>query len=186
MEPTLDYPAANRLTYRDLDDTPEDGNRYEVIDGALYVTPFPGEPHQNVIRNLQFVLESHVRANRLGKVYGPGLKVVLDEPTGVGPDLVFISTARMSNMREDGFYGPPDLVVEVLSSKPKLDTYVKFETYAASGIAHYWIADPRRRILDVFALEMGRYERLVEMKERGLFEPKLFPGFGFEVSDLWR
>lgn len=186
METTLDYPKNHKLTHWDLEHTPDDGSHYEVIDGELYVTPFPDEPHQSVIGTLYLLLGNHIARHRLGKLYVSGLKVVLDEPTGVGPDLVYISNERMVHMRKDGFYGPPDLVVEVLSTKPKLDTYVKFEKYARSGIPHYWIADPAGRSLDIFHLHAQRYERTVELKERGEFSPGLFQGLKFDIADLWR
>jgi Uma2 family endonuclease len=77
----------HQLTQRDLDYTPEDGNLYEVIDGELSVTPFPGFAHQRVISKLFGALYGHVAERALGEVFTSGLKVVLGEPTGVGPDL---------------------------------------------------------------------------------------------------
>jgi Uma2 family endonuclease len=178
-------PADHQLTHRDLDYTPEDGNLYEIIDGELYVTPLPGTAHQRVIGELYGVLWQHVRARNLGRVFPPGLKVVLDEPTGVGPDLVFIGSDRLSGLRDDGFYGAPDLLVEVLSSKPQLDRWVKFHKYARAGVPHYWIADPKARLLEVFRLEGGKYRRVAELKDDAVFEPSLFPGLKIDLSELW-
>ncbi len=184
MEHVAD-PAEHMLTQRDLDHVPEDGNRYEVIDGELHMTPFPGFAHQYVISQLMVILGSFAQAQGLGRVFPPGLKVVLDEPTGVGPDLVYVSEPRMDDMRADGYYGAPDLVIEVLSSKPMLDRYVKHRKYASAGIAHYWIADPESRILEVFRLEGARYRRVAELKSGDTFEPELFPGLKLETSELW-
>lgn len=186
METNLDYPKDHKLRQQDLEHTPADGSLYEVIDGELYVTPFPDEPHQSVIGALHLILGNHVAQHRLGRLYVSGLKVVLDEPTGVGPDLVFISNERMVHMRKDGFYGPPDLVVEVLSSRPKLDTFVKFEKYAQSGIPHYWIADPGARSLDLFRIDGRRYQRVAGYKEEGPVSTDLFAQLSFDVRELWR
>ncbi len=121
----------------------------------------------------------------MGKVFPAGLKVVLDEPTGVGPDLVYVSAARMHHMRRDGYYGPPDLVVEILSSKPQLDRILKLSKYAQAGVAHYWIVDPEERVLDVYRLEGGRYSRVIELRDQAVFTPELFPGLAIELRELW-
>ena len=173
------------LTYEDLQWVPDDHQRYEVIDGELHVTPSPGYPHQRVIARLHRVLANNVEAHQLGESFTAGLMVVLDDRTGVEPDLVFVSRARMAAMRNDGFHGVPDLVVEVVSTKPMLDRRVKLEKYARSGIPHYWIADPSNRTFEAFRLAGGRYERVAELKDTGIFEPELFPGLQVDTADLW-
>jgi Uma2 family endonuclease len=175
----------HKLTQRDLDFTPDDGNRYEVIDGELFVSPFPSAAHQQVVAALVGLLWGFVRERTLGKVFSAGLKVVLDEPTGVGPDVVYISNARLGTMREDGYYGPPDLIVEVLSSKPQLDRFVKLNKYERAGVPHYWIVDPERRRLDVYRLEGSRYALAAERSADQTFEPELFPGLTISLRDLW-
>lgn len=173
------------LTQRDLDHTPDDGNRYEVIDGVLYVSPFASYAHQEAAGQLFSLLNHHVRARGLGKVFTAGLKVVLGEPTGVGPDVVFVSAAKMSQMKPDGFYGPPDLLVEVLSTKPDLDRVVKANKYAEAGVAHYWIVDPVRRCLSAYALEGGHYRLAAELGGDATFLPALFPGLRIALAELW-
>lgn len=188
-----DLPAALRiedirdrpLTHHDLDLTPDDGNRYEVIDGVLYVSPFPSSSHQNVITELVTVLGQHVLERKLGKVFVSGLKVVLDVHTGVGPDVVYISTARLAGLARDGQHGAPDLLVEVLSSKPTLDTQIKKARYARAGVPHYWIVDPERRTLQAFHLEGDHYLLATEVAGDATFEPELFPGLVIPLADLW-
>ncbi len=174
------------LTHRDLDYTPEDGNRYEVIDGALHVTPFPTPKHQKAVGELFSLLHDHVRANHLGEVYPPGLKVVLDEPSGVGPDIVYISMARLDGLREDGYYGPPDLVVEVLSSKPQLDLVIKLQKYAQGGIPHYWIVDPVAHSLTAYELDVDQYRIATQCSSQAMFEPALFPGLSIPLAVMWQ
>ncbi len=183
--PWLEDPHDRPLTHRDLDDTPDDGNRYELIDGELHVSPFPSSSHQHVIARLLVLLDSYVRQRGLGLVFTAGLKVVLDEQTGVGPDVVFISQERLSGLMEDGFYGAPDLLVEVLSSKPALDTLIKKQKYARSGVPHYWIIDPEKRALQAYRLEGDRYHLMAEAAGEAVFEPSLFPGLAIPLADLW-
>jgi Uma2 family endonuclease len=173
------------MTQRDLDDTPEDGNTYEVIDGELHVTPFPTAAHQYAQGQLYTILNVHVRAAGLGRVYPAGLKVVLDEPTGVGPDIVFISAARIGSLHEDGYYGAPDLVVEVLSAKPALDRIVKHSKYERAGIPHYWIVDSAERSLTALKLDGTKYRVVTRCAEEAVFEPELFPGLAILLADLW-
>ena len=175
----------HRLTHRDLDHTPDDGNRYEVIDGVLHVTPFPSYAHQHAQAELFAAIKRHIDAHDLGRVFAAGLKVVLDEPTGVGPDLVYVSAARMDDMRDDGYHGPPDLLVEILSSKPQLDRYVKLRKYASAGVTHYWIVDPAQRILSAYRLDGGAYRLVAEPGRDEVFEPELFPGLRIPLALLW-
>jgi Uma2 family endonuclease len=183
--PWLEDPHDRPLTHHDLDHTPDDGNRYEIIDGELYVSPFPSASHQNVATQLVSILNHYVRQRSLGLVFTSGLKVVLDEPTGVGPDVVFISQGRLDTLMADGFYGAPDLLVEVLSSKPALDTLIKKKKYARSGVPHYWIVDPEKRTLQAYRLEGDRYHLMAEVLGEAVFEPSLFPGLAIPLADLW-
>lgn len=175
----------HRLTHRDLDHLPDDGNRHEIIDGALHVTPFPSHAHQHAATQLTIILGAYLREHPLGRVFAAGLKVVLDEPSGVGPDLVYVSTARMDRMQEDGYHGAPDLVVEVISTKPQLDRYVKLNKYAATGIPHYWIVDPDTRLLSAYRLSGQRYQLVGDLQGEATFCPELFPGLTIELVELW-
>jgi Uma2 family endonuclease len=178
-------PIQQRSTYRDLDHTPDDGNRWELIDGEFHVSPFPTTAHQHAVTQLLTILNEHVRTQSLGRVFAPGLKVVLDEPTGVGPDVVYVSMARMGDLREDGFHGAPNLIVEVLSSKPELDRFVKFQKYAKAGVPHYWMVDPVEKSLAAYRLAAGRYELAGEGQGNARFESNLFPGLVIRLDRLW-
>jgi len=182
---TLDDPGRRRLTQADLDDTPDDGNRWEIIDGELHVTPQPTPAHQNVVMQLGAILNAHVRKHALGRVFPAAIRVVLDEPTGVGPDLVFISNARLPGLQADGFYGAPDLVVEVLSSKPALDRLVKRDKYARAGVPHYWLVDPALRTFEVLVLDGDRYGLPLVLAGDARFTPTLFPGLEIDLQELW-
>lgn len=183
---SLPADASDRpLTQRDLDDTPDDGSRYEVIDGVLHVTPFPSFRHQQAQAQLFGALHQHVRATKCGSVFAAGLKVVLGEPTGVAPDIVFVSSARMPQMQDDGFYGAPDLVVEIISSRPALDRVLKLHKYAQAGVPHYWIVDPGARAVTAYRLEAGKYRVAAAPKADERFQPELFPGLVIDLEDLW-
>lgn len=175
-----------RFKAEDIWDTPEDGNRYEVIGGELYVTPPPLEPHQRGSGRLFGFLWQYVYPRRLGEVYSAPLAVVLDEETAVQPDLVYVSRERQHLVSERGVEGPPDLVVEILSRSTRgRDRGIKMRLYAAAGIPHYWIVDPSTRTLEAYRLGEQGYEPVGTFGPATTFRPALFPGLEIPIDALW-
>ncbi len=174
------------LTYRDLWDTPEDGNRYEIISGHVYVTPQPTTTHQRVSRNLAMVLDRHVTENDHGEILYARIGVVLEKPSGVQPDIIFVAKDRLSIIQEKAVFGAPDLVVELLSSSTAgRDRGIKKDLYARTGVAHYWLLDPRKNVLQAFRLGTGTYIVEAERTGAATFRPSLFPGLSIRLSDVW-
>ena len=176
-----------RFKADDIWDTPEDGNRYEVIDGELFVTPPPLEPHQRAAGTLHGYLWPYVHQRQLGRVYTAPLGVVLDDENGVQPDLVYVARERLGIIAERGIEGAPDLVVEVLSPSTRArDRGIKMRRYAAAGIPHYWIVDPRARTLEAYQLGEQGYELTGREGAGSTFRPTLFPGLEIPIDDLWQ
>jgi Uma2 family endonuclease len=175
-----------RFEAGDIWDTPEDGNRYEVIDGELYVTPPPTLAHQNASSTLHGYLWPYVRQRRLGKLFSAPVGVVLDDENGIQPDLVYVSRERLGILSERAIEGAPDLVMEVLSpSTQSRDRGLKMRRYAAAGVPHYWIVDPRARALEEYRLTASGYELVGTSGPGGTFRPALFPGLEIPIDDLW-
>ncbi|MCC6179809.1 MAG: Uma2 family endonuclease [Chloroflexi bacterium] len=176
-----------RFLASDIWDAPDDGNRYEVIDSELYVNPAPGWRHQRTVGALYRVVSTWVVEYALGEIVPAPTGVVLDEGTGVEPDILFISNQRRSLISERGVEGPPDLVVEVLS--PGTATYdrgIKLRRYAAAGIPHYWIVDPIERVLEERVLGDDGYRLIGTSGASDTFRPVLFPGLEIALDDLWQ
>lgn len=175
-----------RFLASDIWDTPEDGNRYEVIDGALYMTPPPSWPHQNAITALAGILWPYTRRHNLGKVAVAPIGVVLDDEDGVQPDLVFVSRERLGIISDRGIMGAPDLIVEVLSPRTQTrDRGIKMRRYAAAGVPHYWMLVPRTRSLEAYRLGESGYERVGVYGPDSTFYPELFPGLEIPINELW-
>ena len=175
-----------RFKAEDIWDTPDDGKRYEVIDGGLYVTPPPGWGHQRSGDTLFGHLWSFVHPRRLGEIVTAPVGVVLDDENGLEPDLVFISRERLHIITERGVYGAPDLIVEVLSpSTQSRDRGIKMRRYATAGVPHYWLLDYRRRRLQVYRLGAQGYELTGTYGAGDNFRPELFPGLAIPLDDLW-
>ena len=175
------------LTFRDLWHAPDDGNRWEIINGEVYGSPPPEIIHQSVVRNLAVILHLHVSEHGLGIIWFSPVGVVLEKPSGVQPDITFVSKARMSIVQDKGVFGAPDLVVEVLSpSTSARDRGIKKDAYERSGVQHYWILHPKKHTLTAFVLERGQYVAEAELAAAQTFRPSLFPGLAIPLAKIWR
>src|SRR5437773_12025976 len=103
------------LTIADLDAMPDDGNRYELIEGEILVSRAPSLLHQRILRNLMKVFLIYLSQNNIGELL-PGPGVIFDEHNAVIPDLVFLSQERINQIAKgERLTGAPDLVIEILS-----------------------------------------------------------------------
>ena len=151
-------PRGRALTVDDLEAMPDDGNRYELIDGVLVVSPSPGIPHQWVVSELQALLHAHCPPEM--KVLGSPLDV-LSPDTAVQPDLL---VARRSDLMETYLHVPPLLAVEVLSPSNRMhDLNVKFTRYERFGVPSYWVVDPDDLTLVAWELRDGRYVEVADV-----------------------
>jgi len=150
-----------RLTYQDLQQISADRNRYELIEGEIFVSAAPNTEHQRKSFRLSRILAEHAEEYDLGEVFIAPYDVVLDESTVLEPDIVFVSKARQSIVTRACIVGAPDLVVEVLSDSSRtIDRFVKRDRYAEFGVPEYWLFDPWEPRIEMLHLE-GRKYRLI-------------------------
>jgi Uma2 family endonuclease len=156
-------PAVREWTYAEFARLPDDGNRYEVIAGELYVTPAPGSIHQRVVYRLAAAFENFCNEHGAGVMYGAPYDVIFGEGDYVEPDLIFVRRDRVDDVIKDhAAVGAPDLVVEVLSdSTEHRDRGFKRERYAAYGVPEYWIIDTDAKLIEVYRLTRGQLRRVV-------------------------
>jgi Uma2 family endonuclease len=131
-----------------LDALPDDGQRYEIIDGELFVTPAPLEVHQLVVGHLHWLLKDYLRGSPVGRVIVSPADVRRDNRTRnrVQPDVFVVRV--VDGKRPPYPYDLADLLlaVEVQSpGNPHLDYQVKRELYLRSGVAEYWVMNPDAR-----------------------------------------
>jgi Uma2 family endonuclease len=152
-------PFSRALTRADLDDTPDDGHRYELIDGALLVTPAPAPRHQFGSAALHLLLAAACPAE-LRVLLAP-LDVVLADDTVVQPDLL---VARRTDFTERDLPVAPLLAVEILSpSTRRIDLMLKRSRYEAAGCRSYWVVDPDVPSIIAWELRDGVYELVGEV-----------------------
>ena len=185
---TRDQPPAGRivLTYEDYCALPNDGRRYEILEGELAVTPSPSRAHQRVSGNLFVILYTHVRERGLGEVFHAPFDVILEKTSVVVPGLLFVSRDRLGIVTDRGVEGAPELIVEILSSGTvQRDRVEKAQLYARHGVPHYWLVDPEARAIEAFELVEGQYRRTARLAGEATFVPSLFPGLAIPLSTLW-
>ncbi|HEX6749990.1 MAG TPA: Uma2 family endonuclease [Longimicrobium sp.] len=147
-------PAARPWTYEEFARLPDDGQRYEVIGGVLYVSPAPQPLHQEISARLFELLRPFARKNGLGRVLSAPIDVLFGDGDYMEPDLVFIRAGRRGVYTKRGLESAPDLVVEVISPTTGLrDRSIKRERYAHFGVPEYWIVDPSAERIEVYRPE---------------------------------
>jgi Uma2 family endonuclease len=157
-------PTRAILTYGDYAALPDDGRRYELHWGELWVTPAPGTRHQEAIVNIIGLLLQHVRSRGLGKVFVAPTDCILSNVTVVQPDVLYIATDRLTIISERGIEGAPTLVLEVLSpSTAHLDRDRKMKLYLEHGVPYYWIVDPESHSVEAYTLTGAAYALAVRV-----------------------
>jgi Uma2 family endonuclease len=144
--------AIKQWTLAELHSLPDDGNKYELIRGELFVTPAPTDEHETILAKLTRILEPYAAANALGYVYHPRA-LLRFESSEAEPDLM----VRQPHPRRKGSWESapiPILVVEVQSPfTRRRDREQKREYYLDAGVAEYWMVDPEEQTIRVVRAE---------------------------------
>ncbi|MBT9585635.1 Uma2 family endonuclease [bacterium] len=185
---TLPLTRENRdkvWTYEDYLQLPEDGNRYEIIEGVLYVSPTPFTVHQLLSRRLLFVFYEMERRGE-GYIYNAPTGLKLDGGNPVEPDLIFLRADQRHQIKRKYILGPPHLVVEILSpGTARLDRVKKMRLYAKNRIPHYWLLDPDSKVLEVLKLGEQHYSLEATLESGDHYESPDFPGLHLDLSQLF-
>jgi Uma2 family endonuclease len=191
-EPTDRTQAATRvkLTYDDFVLFPDDGQRHELIDGEHYVNPAPNKPHQRISGRFHLAIGAWLEEHPIGQLFYAPLDVVLSRFDVVGPDLLYVSNERASQVLTPAHAaGAPDLVIEIGSPGTRTrDLTIKRQLYERSGVVEYWFVDPKTNVVGVYRLVAGQFAPVVELaRERDdrLTTP-LFSGLELSLTKLLR
>jgi Uma2 family endonuclease len=173
------------LTIADLDAMPDDGNRYEIIEGELFVSCAPKLDHQRIVRNLLLVFGNYLVNNPIGEVL-PGPGVILSDFSGVIPDVVYLRNEQGKSIASgDRITGAPDIVVEVLSpgnGNERRDRQAKRQLYRKYGVREYWIVDPSKRTIEIY--RTARLKLVSTLHRQDEVTTSLLPGFRCPVKSI--
>ena len=176
------------LTYDDYCQIPDDGNRYEVIDGVLHMSPSPIVRHQLILSNLSGLLWNWTRDTKVGTLLFAPMDVVLSEHNVVQPDILFVSQKRASIIEEKNLQGAPDLLIEILSEgNRRHDEVRKRVLYESFGVLEYWIVDPVLETIKVYRLEKAQFIRVAEwsLEAGDVITSPLLPKFECRLEDVF-
>lgn len=169
-------PRQGDWTYEIYSALPEDGQRYEVIQGVLMMSPAPEMPHQGLVGMIYRYLSDHIFLTDRGLVFTGPADVVLAPKKVVQPDILVLLEEHLDRLQEKCIVGPPDLVVEVISpSSISYDRLVKHNLYEQAGVPEYWLVNLQEQTIEVFVLETGKYRSLGEFHGRQAVQSRLVP-----------
>lgn len=173
------------MTYDDFVAMPEDGQRYELIDGVLVVAAAPSFYHARVVARLFRILDAYLTPRQLGKyLFTAPVDVRLTNLRVVEPDVLYVDPQRREAFaRPPAIQGAPELVVEVLSSNRHHDLVVKFGLYEQAGVREYWVADLEQETLTIFTLADGRF--VARANDDGFARSGVLPGVTVDVAALF-
>lgn len=173
-------------TVADYVQLPDDGPRYELIEGELLMAPAPNLFHQRISFNLTLILGNFVEKKRLGKIFVAPFDVIFDEHNVLQPDIIFFSNARVSALTKAGATGAPDLAVEILSrGAEKRDRIQKRKIFARSGVEELWLIHPDKQRIELYRLKENPDQPLQVLKAGEQFQSRLFPGLTIDAREVF-
>lgn len=181
--------STHHWTSPDLETLPDDGRRYEIIAGELYITEIPHLNHQAVCGNVVFLLEQYNTQTHAGvTVFASG--IIFSEDDDVAPNVVWISRERLATaLWLDGhLHSAPELVVEVLSPgeiNERWDRETKLKLYSRRGVLEYWIVNWRTRQIEVYRREEMALKQAGIVYENDILQSPYLPGLRFQVREVF-
>ena len=178
-----------RFTSADLALMPDDGKRYEIIDGELYVSRQPSSEHQYTCGRLGHFLEAWNEEIGTGLVLpAPGL--IFAEDDDVAPDVIWISRERYAQTVDAAghLHLAPELVIEVLSpgkANEERDRLAKLKLYSRRGVQEYWIVSWILQFVEVYRRDAGQLHLVTTLYGQDTLDSPLLPGFSCQVSKLF-
>ncbi|HSR68023.1 MAG TPA: Uma2 family endonuclease [Acidobacteriota bacterium] len=181
-------PGRIKLSYQDYLALPDDGKRYEIIEGDLYVTPSPTTRHQRISKRILFLLMQELEEHGEGEVFNAPCDVLLDEHNVIQPDLIFVRQDNEAIVKEKNIQGTPDLLVEIVSpSTRRTDVMIKSRLYARFQVPHYWIVDPDLDRIEAFDLsEEGEYQLVKTFSSPEVLQLEAFPNLKIPLKAIFR
>ena len=177
------------LTVADLEAFPDDdGNRYEVIEGELFVSCSPGLTHQIVSDNIVHLMRSYLDKNPIGIVVST-IGLILSEYSGVIPDIVFFkreSTERI--VTGERLTSAPEIVIEILSTGSeniRRDRVAKLQLYEKHGVLEYWIVDREKQGVEIYRLLDTKLKSVGVFTNGDYLTTPILPGFTCLAGELF-
>jgi len=179
-------PPQGQWTYADYAAIPDDGKRYEVLKGVLYMSPAPTPDHQSISVRLVAFLFQFVEAMGLGRIFHAPTDVELAPGDIVQPDVFVLLNANLGQIGEKRVFGGPDLVAEILSpSTMSNDLHGKRDAYERAQVPEYWAVNPGERVIELFVLTDGSYRSLGAFQGDDVLPTQIVVGWPIPVERIF-
>ncbi len=182
-------PNRVRWTTADIALFPDNGKRYEIIDGELIVTRAPRWSHQEVAGRIFSALDGWSQTTGLGRsAFNPG--IIFTDEDNVIPDVVWASRDRLNQLLDDAEHltGAPELVVEVLSpgeTNVQRDCQLKLKLYSQQGVQEYWIVDKDLRQVQVYRRDNAMLVLGMTLQDTDALTSPLLPDFSYPLTSIF-
>ena len=179
-------PELGQWTYEDYIAMPDDGKRYEVVDGVLFMSPAPDKWHQKTVGRIFRYLAAHVEDTGIGEVYIAPFDVELAPNIVVQPDVMVLLKPHLERATDKRIIGAPDLVVEVASpSTAMYDRREKLDVYIQAGVPEYWIVEPATHSVEVLTIGANTYSSLGVFEGKTTLSSKVISGFPVSIEQFF-
>jgi Uma2 family endonuclease len=182
----MSAPQLAPFTAADYREMPDDGRRYQLVEGELFIAPAPNTFHQFVQKNLLCLLHNFLLRHPLGTVLGAPCDVYLDDLNIFQPDVLYVSREHAARIHDDGIHGAPDLAIEILSPSSAALDRRKRGLLAKAGAVEFWQIDPALRQIQRFVLAESAAKPVALIDEPETFASPLFPGLTLATTEIFR
>jgi Uma2 family endonuclease len=173
-------------TYAAYAKIPDDGKRYEIIEGVLYRMTSPKKRHQHAAGLIYYYLMDFVFFTKLGEVFIAPFDVELSKKNVVQPDVIVVLKSSKKIVKQSRVIGTPDLLVEVASpSTTAYDRNAKKKAYAKHGVKEYWLVDPLAETVELLVLEQTDYVSKGIFSGTDTLPSTIVPALPVKVSEFF-
>lgn len=171
MNQTITYRKPVTTMLEVFESLPE-GTLAQLIKNQLFMSPAPSDTHQRVVLEIANKIYNWLKKSKTGLLRTAPYDVYLDSRNVYQPDIVFISNEKATLIKENGFHGVPDLIIEVLSiHNAHHDLGEKMEVYARKGVKEYWLIEPYEKLARGYWLVNDEFHQFAE--KNGVVNSKL-------------
>ena len=182
----MSAPQIAPFTATEYREMPDDGRRYQIVEGELFMAPAPNTFHQTVQANLICMLRPFVLKQAIGTVLGAPCDVYLDDLNVFQPDVLYIAREHANRILDDGIHGAPDLAIEILSPSSAALDRRKRALLARAGTIEFWQIDPALRQIQRFVFTESLNKPVALIDEPETFTSLLFPDLVLSTVEMFR
>jgi Uma2 family endonuclease len=175
-----------KMTYEEFLDWCDEDRIVEWVNGDVIMASPASAKHQRIGSFLEHILYNYVESRQLGETFRAPFQMKLDF-SGREPDIIYISSSHIDQIKKVYMEGPADMVVEIISTESrKRDRKDKFAEYESAGITEYWLIDPIRERAEFYRLGEDNLYHLVLISNDGIYRSEVISGFWLNINWLWK